>query len=76
MQMTGVHALLEIVVQFIFIWLAFTAIQGFHLERFFHRPPRTLPLAIVLLSTAIGYLCASFFLGILTEIGNLTYLVR
>lgn len=78
--MTGIHALLEIIVQFIFIWLAFTAIQGFHVERLFKRlfkrPPRTLPLAIVLLSTAIGYLCANFFLGILTAIGNLTYLVR
>ena len=71
--MTGIHALLEIIVQFIFIWLAFTAIQGFHVERLFKRP---LPLAIVLLSTAIGYLCANFFLGILTAIGNLTYLVR
>ena len=70
--MTGIHALLEIIVQFIFIWLAFTAIQGFHVERLFKRPPRTLPLAIVLLSTAIGFL----FLGILTAIGNLTYLVR
>ena len=76
MQMTGIHALLEIIVQFIFIWLAFTAIQGFHVERLFKRPPRTLPLAIVLLSTAIGFLCANFFLGILTAIGNLTYLVR
>ena len=61
MQVTGIHALFEIIVQFLFIWLAFTAIQGFHIERLFKRPPRTLPLMIVLTATAIG---------------NLTYLVR
>lgn len=76
MQVTGIHALFEIIVQLLFIWLAFTAIQGFHVERFFNHPPRTLPLTIVLTATAIGYLCANFFLGILTAIGNLTYLVR
>ena len=76
MQVTGIHALFEIIVQFLFIGLAFTAIQGFHIERLFKRPPRTLPLMIVLTATAIGYLCANFFLGIITAIGNLTYLVR
>ncbi|WP_373841816.1 DUF1146 family protein [Limosilactobacillus sp.] len=76
MQLTGIHALIEIVVQLIFIWLAFNAIQGFHLERFFKHPPRTLPLMIVLCATALGYLCASFFLGIIGAIGNLIYLVR
>ncbi|MDO4902840.1 MAG: DUF1146 family protein [Limosilactobacillus sp.] len=76
MQMTGVHALFDIVVQLMFIWLAFTAIQGFHFERFFRQPPRTLPLAIVMIATAVGYLCASFFLGILNSISNLTYLIR
>ncbi|MGN1279593.1 MAG: DUF1146 family protein [Limosilactobacillus sp.] len=76
MELTGIHALIEIVVQLLFVWLAFNAIQGFHLERFFKRPPRTLPLAIVLAATALGYLCASFFLNIISAISNLVYLVR
>ncbi|KRM36422.1 hypothetical protein FD34_GL000126 [Limosilactobacillus pontis DSM 8475] len=58
------------------MWLAFNAIQEFHVERFFKHPPRTLPLAIVLAATAVGYLCASFFLNIISAIGNLVYLVR
>lgn len=76
MQLTGLRALIEILVQFAFVWLAFVAIQGIHFERFFNRPPRTLPLLIVLLATGLGYLCATFFLNILNAIGNLTYLIR
>lgn len=76
MELTGIHALIEIVVQLLFVLLAFNAIQGFHVERFFKHPPRTLPLAIVLAATAVGYLCASFFLNIISAIGNLVYLVR
>lgn len=76
MQLTGIHALIEIIVQLIFIWLAFNAIQGIHFERLFRHPPRTLPLVIVLCSTALGYLCANFFLDIISAIGNLVYLVR
>ena len=76
MELTGIHALIEIVVQLLFVWLAFNAIQGFHVERYFKRPPRTLPLAIVLMATAVGYLCASFFLFFISAIGNLVYLVR
>lgn len=76
MQITGLRALIEIIVQFAFVWLAFMAIQGLHLERRFNRPPRTLPLLIVLMATGLGYLCGSFFLNILSNIGNLTYLIR
>lgn len=76
MQITGLRALIEIVVQFAFVWLSFMAIQGIHFERFFNRPPRTLPLLIVLAATGLGYLCATFFLNILSAIGNLTYLIR
>ena len=57
MELTGIHALIEIVVQLLFVWLAFNAIQGFHVERYFKRPPRTLPLAIVLMATAEYYQC-------------------
>ena len=64
LQITGLRALIEIIVQLAFVWLAFFAIQGIHFEHFFNRPPRTL------------HLCATFFLNILSAIGNLTYLIR
>jgi uncharacterized integral membrane protein (TIGR02327 family) len=75
-QVTGIKALVEIIIQLGMIWLTFTAIQGFHLERYFRRPPRTLPLAIVLLSTAVGYLCASFFIGFINAVSQLPGLLR
>ena len=75
-QVTGIKALVEIIIQLGMIWLAFTAIQGFHFERYFRRPPRTLPLAIVLLSTAVGYLCASFFIGFINAVSQLPGLLR
>lgn len=75
-QVTGIKALVEIIIQLGMIWLTFTAIQGFHLERYFRRPPRTLPLAIVLFSTAVGYLCASFFIGFINAVSQLPGLLR
>lgn len=34
LQITGLRALLEIIVQLAFVWLAFFAIQGIHFEHF------------------------------------------
>ena len=76
MQITGIKALVEIVIQLGMIWLTFTAIQGFRIERFFRHPPKTLPLAIVLCSTAIGYLCASFFFFFINAVSQLPGLLR
>lgn len=42
LQITGLRALIEIIVQLAFVWLAFFAIQGIHFEHFFNRPPRTI----------------------------------
>lgn len=75
-QITGIKALGEIIIQLVMIWLTFTAIQGFHIERYFRQPPRTLPLAIVLFSTAIGYLCASFFIGFINAVSQLPGLMH
>lgn len=75
-QLSSVKALVEIVIQLGMIWLTFTAIQGIHFERMFRRPPKTLPLAIVLFSTAIGYLCASFFIGFINAVSQLPGLLR
>ena len=46
------------------------------MERWFRRPPKTLPLLMVLLATALGYLNASFLLTVLKAIRNLIYLAQ
>lgn len=81
MELTGLQALITIVIQLGFIWIAFYALQGLHMERWymerwFRRPPKTLPLLMVLLATALGYLNASFLLTVLKAIRNLIYLAQ
>ena len=76
MELTGLQALITIVIQLGFIWIAFYALQGLHMERWFRRPPKTLPWLTVLLATALGYLNASFLLTVLKAIRNLIYLAQ
>lgn len=76
MELTGLQALITIVIQLGFIWIAFYALQGLHMERWFRRQPKTLPLLTVMLATALGYLNASFLLTVLKAIHNLIYLAR
>lgn len=76
MELTGLQALITIVIQLGFIWIAFYALQGLHMECWFRRPPKTLPLLTVLLATALGYLNASFLLTVLKAIRNLIYLAQ
>lgn len=76
MELTGLQALITIVIQLGFIWIAFYALQGLHMERWFRRPPKALPLLMVLLATALGYLNASFLLTVLKAIRNLIYLAQ
>ncbi|MCI1950292.1 MAG: DUF1146 domain-containing protein [Lentilactobacillus buchneri] len=56
--------------------MAFRSVQEIHIERYL--PLRALPgkLLIVLLSIAIGYACAQFFLSVITNIQNLIYLIK
>lgn len=76
MKLVGIEALISLVVQFSFIWLAFKSIQGLHIERLFREMPKTLPLLIVLLSIAIGYTSANFFMSFFDSIRNLIYIVK
>ena len=76
MELTGLQALITIVIQLGFIWIAFYALQGLHMELWFRLPPKTLPLLTVMLATALGYLNASFLLTVLKAIHNLIYLAR
>ena len=76
MELTGLQALITIIIQLGFIWIAFYALQGLHMERWFRRPPKTLPLLTVLLATALGYLNAIFLLTVLKAMRNLIYLAQ
>lgn len=69
--MTDVSSLINLLVQAGFIWLAFRAIQGIHLETMWNRPPQTLSLLITLLAIAIGEGCASFVIAFFTTLRNL-----
>ena len=68
--MTDVSSLINLLVQVGFIWVAFRAIQGIHLETMWNRPPRTLSLLITLLAIAIGEGCASFVITFFTTLRN------
>lgn len=69
--MTDAISFVNLLVQVGFIWLAFRAIQGIHLETMWNRPPRTLALLITLLSIAIDEGCASFVISFFTTLRNL-----
>ncbi|GAF35268.1 DUF1146 family protein [Lentilactobacillus farraginis] len=76
MKMIGIQAIVTLVTYFLFIAMAFRSVQEIHIERYI--PLRALPgkLLIVLLSIAIGYACAQFFLSVITNIQNLIYLIK
>ena len=74
MQVQGFKALLEMIVTLMMIWITFSAIQGIHIERMFRRPPRTLPLLIVLLATSVGFTCAQFLFSFLSAVNSLANL--
>lgn len=76
MKQVGIEALLTLIVQFGFIWMTFKCIQGIHVERFFRQAPKGLSMLIVLLSVAIGYTCADFFVSFFDSIRNLTFLIK
>lgn len=61
MQYNGTDSVLTLLLQLVFIIIAFRSLQSFHLDTFFRHPPQGLPALIVLLSVAIGYACGSFF---------------
>nr|WP_263849902.1 DUF1146 family protein [Lentilactobacillus parafarraginis] len=56
--------------------MAFWSVQEIHIERYI--PLRALPgkLLIVLLSITIGYTCSQFFLSVIDNIRNLSYLIK
>ncbi|KRM13513.1 DUF1146 family protein [Paucilactobacillus suebicus] len=76
MKTIGIDAIITIVVQLGFIWITFRCLQELHIERLFRQAPKTMPLLKVLLSIAIGYGCASFFMSFFGSLQNLGYLLK
>ncbi|GKS82401.1 membrane protein [Ligilactobacillus pabuli] len=75
MKWLGFSAILTIVSHFIFIALAFTALQSLRLDHYIV-PERQgkFKLVLVLLSVAVGFLCSQFFLSFVDNLRNLSYL--
>ncbi|MFC6163431.1 MULTISPECIES: DUF1146 family protein [Lactiplantibacillus] len=77
MRGLGVQALLNLVSQFLFIWIAFWALQPLRLDRKMDaRAPQQARALIVLLAVVIGYTASQFFWSFFDAVRNLTYLVR
>lgn len=75
MDTIGIQAIINIITQIFFILISFWSIQGIHFERFLPIREQQGKVLIVLSSVAIGYLCASFFLSLIDNIKNLTFLI-
>lgn len=75
MKWMGFTAILTIVSHFIFIALAFSALQALRLDRYIV-PERQgkFKLVLVLTSVALGFMCSQFFLSFIDNIRNLSYL--
>ena len=72
----GIQAIITLISYLFFILLAFWCIQAIPFHKFMGRFESQAKMLIVLLSIALVYTVASFFLGLITAIQNLTFLVR
>ena len=73
----GLTALLNIVCNFIFVFLAFYCVQALRLDRYISAQKQGMfKILIILVSIAVGYLCSSFFLDFINNVRNLSYLFQ
>ncbi len=77
MKWVGFSAILTIVSHFVFIALAFSALQALRLDRYIV-PERQgkFKLVLVLISVAVGFLCSEFFLSFVDNVRNFSYLIN
>lgn len=75
MKWMGFQAILTIISHFVFISLAFSALQSLRLDHYIV-PERQgkYKLILVLVSVALGFLCSEFFLSFIDNVRNLSYL--
>ncbi|GKT03991.1 DUF1146 family protein [Furfurilactobacillus sp. WILCCON 0119] len=64
MAVYGFSAVIKIVVQLAFIWLAFWALRPLPLVKIMPMYPRQAQLLLVLLAITVGYTCSSFFIDL------------
>ncbi|MCL0311575.1 DUF1146 family protein [Apilactobacillus xinyiensis] len=71
MLYSNLKIILNIVCYLFFIFISFWCIVDLHLERFLRMHKQQFQTLVVILSVALGYLCASFFITLLYEIHDL-----
>ncbi|WP_306421044.1 DUF1146 family protein [Secundilactobacillus kimchicus] len=76
MKTIGITAMLQLVTEFLFIFLAFWSIQKLHIENLMRLYPTQARLLIVLLSVTIGFSCSEFLWRFYDNVRNLTFLIR
>ncbi|WP_281164706.1 DUF1146 family protein [Liquorilactobacillus sicerae] len=76
MKIYGINALLNLISNFLFIFIAFAALQSLRLDRYIApSKQKNFKWLLVLIAVAIGYQCSSFFLDFINNVKNLSYLI-
>ncbi|MHA8138337.1 DUF1146 family protein [Lactobacillaceae bacterium Scapto_B20] len=76
MHSNWIIAMMTIVSHLFFITIAFWWIQDIHIERYIRMHEPQAKVMIVMLSVVFGFICSSFFIGIIDAIINLSSLVK
>lgn len=76
MKQLGISALLNIISNFAFIFIAFKGLQSLRLDLYVAKNKQeAFKLVLVLVATALGFLVSQFFLNFIDSIRNLGYLI-
>ena len=76
MRTIGITALLQIMTEFICIFMAFWSIQKLHIENYMKLYPTQARLLIVMLSVVVGFLFSEFLWQFYDNVRNLGFLLR
>ncbi|KRM04475.1 MAG: DUF1146 family protein [Liquorilactobacillus ghanensis] len=76
MKLYGITALLNLISNFVFIFIVFVSLQSLRLDRYIApAKQRSFKWLLIFIAVAIGYGCSSFFLDFIDNVRNLSYLV-
>lgn len=77
MNTVGIQSLITLMSHLMFIGVAFWAIQGLRIDRFFPQSnQQRIKVLIVMLAILLGYTSSAFFLNFMDNIRNLVFLVK
>ncbi|CAM2793066.1 MULTISPECIES: DUF1146 family protein [Dellaglioa] len=77
MNTVGIQSLVTLMSHLMFIGIAFWAIQGLRIDRFFPQSnQQRIKALIVMLAILLGYTSSAFFLNFMDNIRNLVFLVK